>query len=485
MRLLSTLLIASFAALALAACDSSSGEAVAEDALGYQPCEKDFDCGTGRYCNADGYCWSDCRSSADCALVDKGPLCNLFGECVEPGGTAACTSHADCGEDHWCNGRCSSSGAVCGTAEECPFDGETCSGTCSAYCATDNDCIGYEDETLSCTPVGQCLLPGWERWISPGELPPTTCRHDGHCAALGWNWRCDCDKVIDDFTGWEVCAGGGESVCVTRDAPLDLGDGPADSPAHAMRGIWGMRMEIAVVTLGLPLVTKQNTYSSNLFLIRARHTAGDTLEMDDKLCELKLINFVDSDEEFDDLAWMVIPLRYLRSVAVLQRSVEVTGTAAGTPWDTTRSLEVRGCVLDDPWNDPLPTHQDYAADPNDPRFWDQDGDGHVGMTTLMDGVLRGAIYNVQRWQAEYHGEILDADHIAGLADVVNEQIVISASTPSLIYETDTAIHEEEDRTYFRMQRLPDDASCADLIRLANRDNAWLRHTPHLDDVGDP
>ncbi len=144
-----------------------------------------------------------------------------------------------------------------------------------------------------------------------------------------------------------------------------------------------------------------------------------------------------------------------------------------------------GCILDDPVNDPLPTRDDYEADPNDPRFWDQDEDGQVGMTTLMDGIMRGAIYNVQRWTAIYHGRILDADHVKGLSTIVSKQKVLSASNPTLIQDIDTFIHDDEDRTYFRMQRLDDDASCADLIRLANRYDSWLRHTPHMDDVPDP
>jgi hypothetical protein len=103
----------------------------------------------------------------------------------------------------------------------------------------------------------------------------------------------------------------------------------------------------------------------------------------------------------------------------------------------------------------------------------------------MDGILRGAIYNVQRWKAVYHGEILDADHIRGLSSIENDQLVISASTPNLIYDTDTVVHEEEDRTFHRFMRMPDDTSCADLIREGHREDSWLRHSNHMMDVPDP
>ncbi len=487
------LALLSLAALAAAACTQTSGLPVDEDALGYLACEGYFDCGVGRYCNAQGFCWADCRTTADCALVAPGTLCNRFGQCVLDEGERACESHADCGQASFCNGRCSTAGSVCGDAAECPnaFGPETCTGSCGRPCRTDNDCLAIGPD-LECTPVGLCLLPGWEKWISPGELPPTTCMQDSHCKTRGWGWECACPKTPDAKTGIPRCNAGIASTCAPAAGALDLGDGPAASPAHAQRGIWGMRMEIAVMT-EVPIIGYQRTYSSNLFLVKARHDEGDRLELDEKLCDLKLINFVDNDQPFTDLGWMVIPYTYLRSLALLRRSVELPAAGPGARWLTTQSVEVRGAVIADPQRDPLPTRLDFEADPADPRFWDQDEDGHVGMTTLMDGIMRGEVYNVQRWKATYDGEILDADHVRGLASIENEQLVISASKPTLVYDSQSVIHEDPTRTYFRLERLdprfpdkqPGDISCADLIRYAERNDSWLRHTPHLMDVPDP
>jgi len=500
------ILLTMLAALA-AACSVTDGNPVDESQLGYRQCEGYFDCGFGSFCTDEKLCWSECRTSADChEYCDGGEcsmsgdecerdsdcpraegfICNSYGQCLEPDGGHRCSSHADCGEGRYCNGICTVSGAHCGGDETCPWkeSGDVCEGTCGAHCGTDNDCLDYEGD-LSCTPVGQCLQQGWENWVPPGKLPPTACNRDSQCKGLGWQYYCDCEKTIDPKTGWEICTGGQKSVCVEDPDPIDFGDGPASSPAHDFTGVWGMRMEIGVVTVGLPLVTKQNTYSSNLFLVKASHHEGDTLVLEEKLCEIKLINFDDNDEPFDDLAWMLIPDFYLHSLPVLTQTVEMASAAPGDPFETSQSVEVRGCVLDDPFNDPLPDRHDYDADPDDPRFIDQDEDGNVGMTTFMDGVLRGEIYNVQRWKAVYHGEILDADHVRGLSSIFNEQLVISASTDTLIYDTTTEIHEQEDRTYFRLERMPDDTTCADLIRYGHLNTSWLRHTPHMMDVPDP
>lgn len=473
-----------FAAFWLSACSSTQGDPLEESELGLATCEDYFGCGPGRYCSEAGVCAADCRTTADCALLGEGMICNRFGECLAPDGGRRCSAHADCGEGRFCNGTCSSSGASCGGDEVCPYGAsDVCEGTCGAHCGHDNDCAGYEKE-LSCTPVGQCLQRGWEEWIPPGELPPLECDRDSQCKSLGWAYHCDCPKELHR-SGVSLCSGGVKSVCVPDEEPLDFGDGPEASPAHPFRGVWGMRMVIGTVTVGVPLVTRQNTYSSNLILVKISHEEGDRLHLEEKLCDIKLINFRDDDEPFDDLAWMLIPHFYLSSLPILHQQVEVSSAAAGSPFETTRSLEVRGVILDDPVNDPLPTRHDYDADPGDPRFWDQDQDGNVGMTTFMDGVLRGEIYNAQRWAATYHGEILDADHVRGLSTIENEMKVLSASSQSLIYDTTDQIHDEEDRTFFRLMRLDEDASCADLIREGERNDSWLRHTNHLMDVPDP
>jgi hypothetical protein len=239
-----------------------------------------------------------------------------------------------------------------------------------------------------------------------------------------------------------------------------------------------MRMVTGVITKGLPLIDVQNTASTNLYLLKISHHQGNQLEIRERICEIKLLNFIDSDEPFANLAWMLIPDRYLRSLPNLTRTAEVTSDAPGSEWTTSKTVDVRGCLLDDPENDPMPTRFDYGENPDDPRLWDQDGDGNPAITTIMDGVLRGEIYNVQRWSAIYPGTIIDADHIRGHSIIENEQFIISASSETLIYDTETIIHGDQDRTYFRLTRFPDDASCAAVIQEGHRNDSWLQKMPH-------
>ena len=291
----------------ITSCTSTEGTPVDQSALGYLACEDYFDCGVGRYCTANSTCFTDCRSNADCALFGEGLVCNRFGQCLEPDGSARCESHADCGEGRYCNSTCSDSGAHCTTAEDCPYAGEECKGKCGAHCGKDDDCrercveercsitndrCAGDDECTrmndqECTPVAQCLQPGWEKWIPLENRPPIRCTLDSHCKALGWRYVCDCEKERHR-SGYYYCVGHKENECV--EGELDFGDGPAGNPAHNFRGVWGMRMVIGSVTVGVPLVNKQNTYSTNLFLVKMSHEEGNIVKIDQKICEIELIN---------------------------------------------------------------------------------------------------------------------------------------------------------------------------------------------------
>jgi hypothetical protein len=235
---------------------------------------------------------------------------------------------------------------------------------------------------------------------------------------------------------------------------------------------------VAVLTVGLPIVGSHNSYSSSLHLLKLSHNRGDTVDIEHRICEIKIINFNDDDSEYQDMIWMVIPHSYLRSLPLLEQTAEVTSTAPGSHFETSQLLELRGCLLDDPAHDPLPRKTDYDANPDDPRLWDQDEDGNVSMTVYADGVLRGEIYNVQRWTAVYAGKLLDSDRICGLTAGDSEEYMIATSNPLFEQETETSINKTPDRTYFRFKRMPDDTSCADLIREGHRDDSWLRHTDH-------
>ncbi len=98
-------------------------------------------------------------------------------------------------------------------------------------------------------------------------------------------------------------------------------------------------------------------------------------------------------------------------------------TKSGWRFVQERHIEVRGAVLDDPENDPLPTN------PRDGRVVDQDGDGNPGLTVpvVAVGIVSGDTYVVHRLSYALEGSLIDDDTIRGMIDWTGEQIVLAAT----------------------------------------------------------
>jgi len=118
-------------------------------------------------------------------------------------------------------------------------------------------------------------------------------------------------------------------------------------------------------------------------------------------------------------------------------------------------VEVRGAVLGDPFCDPLPT------DARDPRVWDQDGDGHPGLTVDVTaaGFVSGETYVVQRLQFSLLGRIVDDDTICGWMSWTSEQDVVAASNSLLRMSYEYRPHPDPARSVFAMRRADPSWTC--------------------------
>jgi len=515
---------AGVAALAGAGCESSAGDPLDEAALGYQACATDRACGVGRYCRreagaAEGVCWADCRRTEgdkDCAFFGTGLVCSVFGQCVSAAEDDSCLTSADCDPDAYCNqatnrcetpvacdgptvcaggeacagGRCT---PTCGTRtelvegvereygihEDCP-EGRYCNAsvrrggqaTCSPSCRDTADCSAYNGD-VTCVPLGLCLEPGVD-WYEPDvcrwEVDGHAVDHryaDSACLHLGWTYACR--------------PGGCESSCEQLGTEVDFGEVDPAYPASQLVGVWGAHFQTATIS-EVPMIGTQNAYSSNTSIVRLTHV-GDQVTMEIKICNIELINFWDDDQQHTNLSWVEVPTRYYPAVPVVTQEFEITSVEQGAEFVTSYIHDVRGAWLEDPYNDPLPTRAAPAGS------WDQDEDGSPGMTTVMQGMLHGDLWIAQRWGDSKHGVILD-DHdppryIGGLMEGFSEQNVLGANPPDLGQDAEITMHPMADRTFFRMERGPDDLTCADLLTRRHREGDWLSFTFHYGDVPVP
>jgi len=172
----------------------------------------------------------------------------------------------------------------------------------------------------------------------------------------------------------------------------------------------------------------------------------------------------------------------MHNVAIVSHSVDsLPKYEAGATFETNRFYESRGAKVDPTDMDNLPTQKEYNE--GHEAVWDQDYDGKPAMTTIIAGALNAEAYSDQIWSSVMTYEIVDENHIKGLNNHETRQYQLDGSSDHMIYDIETAAHEDVSRSYIRMKRLDKmDASCEDVMELAGIEDGWLDHTPHLDDI---
>ena len=121
----------------------------------------------------------------------------------------------------------------------------------------------------------------------------------------------------------------------------------------------------------------------------------------------------------------------------------------------------RGVTLTDVINEELPT------DPADARVVDADNDGNPGLTLLLDGILSGQLFEVQRDFTELTGTQTSADRIEGLARWGSELSYLGSDPEFLLDLVGDALPDPDPNKHtFEIVRLPAGSDCSYIV--ANR-----------------
>jgi hypothetical protein len=261
--------------------------------------------------------------------------------------------------------------------------------------------------------------------------------------------------------------------------------GPDSGPGADLVGTWGALINVTIIQeIGIPLVpADQWVASRNFYLVTLTTDGAGNLTAHEKLCALKLKIRACGDEFGTNTSG--VSQDFIDHVPMNERHVTVTSSAPGTPWISDIVYEVRGanlcngeCNPDlDTGCDPLPANGSAEVDTATPcggecdgAECDQDEDGHPGMTNMLTGLLNCETYVAQRWWARLDGEIVDADTISGaVVDNFSEQTVLAATSICDTGSPDTRSEECPSHQYFKMVRLVDGASCADVLALTDCD----------------
>jgi hypothetical protein len=447
--------------LAIAACSTTDGTPLDTTTLNLKSCNVDLDCGPGRHCSPDETCGIDCVTSKDCAYALADPSapndleCSLCGRCVSTGTRdSACLSPTS---------------QPCATASDCTSvvgPGWTCDSDslCAKQCGTDDDCKDV-GRGWGCGDQGLCVRK---------------CFRDQDCYFFGWEYACTLPPGVDPTQN----AGSQNPVfgkCVAAGSvPGFKAPESSDPPSAAYQGTYGVLLAVAVVLNGVPILTQINSTSVQHVLAKVTWSGND-LTWDLKWCEELIQNFNDNDSRVVNLFQVVYPDRNVDSILLYHlHAPSVPALAPGATFTTDTLLDLRGAKLANPETDPLPTYKNLA------NQWDQDRDANPGLTANVSGVLTGNIYQAQRVHNQLNVKVVDKDHMMGLVTSSSEATILGATDPQLVNDAVTSAHPQSDRTYFRAVRLADDASCEDVITVAQApEGGWLYYDAHYDDSKTP
>jgi hypothetical protein len=176
----------------------------------------------------------------------------------------------------------------------------------------------------------------------------------------------------------------------------------------------------------------QNVYYQ-LFTIQQ---TGNAISMDGHYCDRTEVN------DTNAFVPVAIPNAWAYTETVIHRTGEIAASAAGySVLNLPALFEAIGANLASP-SDTLPT----AAD--DPRVYDEDGDGQPGITIRLSGLVTGSVYSAQAQTTTVSAVAVSPTRLEGALTFVSNQNVL-ASDPSTIKSL-----------YSSSTTAPDSAVCA-------------------------
>jgi hypothetical protein len=213
-------------------------------------------------------------------------------------------------------------------------------------------------------------------------------------------------------------------------------------------GTWAVN-ERVIALVGAPLNSKQLSRQLYVFVITQK---GTELAIDEHMCDIQ----VDDTEGLETTRtlpklWEDLPVNPRVGFVIENK-------AGGFNFGTEKKFRVRGAALDNVESDPLPTTADDA------RLRDQDSDAKPGITLLLDGIIDGKAYVVQREFNQYDAQLVGPDRIEGRSMWGSEQVYID-SEPDYIKELGIQASPDPDPSKHNvlLVRVPDGSDCAYLI----------------------
>ena len=159
-------------------------------------------------------------------------------------------------------------------------------------------------------------------------------------------------------------------------------------------------------------------------------------------------------------AQITYPDAFLEALPPATRVGRLDRAETGATFTAGPFADVIGAELDDPAHDAMPTSA------SDPRVFDQDGDGHPGMTIDISagwGFVEGSVYLAQRNIQSMEGTVVATDRIEGFLTVDMEQVILGATRDDFLEQLNTP-DPTRSANWFVFQQVDASTDCRTLLR---------------------
>ena len=202
-------------------------------------------------------------------------------------------------------------------------------------------------------------------------------------------------------------------------------------------------IEYFVTDILLPSKTEQSVFIG-FYLTDISTEEDGTLTIKRHLCDIHSIP--------GGTLHLILPLKFIETSPDQENFATVSDDKieAG-PW-----VGVDGAHLDDPLNDPVPT------DVDDPRLFDQDNDGNIGITVKVAKPAQGELYMVRRTITNLEGIINGNNFVQFDVEWHTDEVILDATNPIFKnFQTDTT--ENNEQSWVELRRLKGSVTCADIV----------------------
>lgn len=180
-------------------------------------------------------------------------------------------------------------------------------------------------------------------------------------------------------------------------------------------------------------------------------------------------HYVDTFTRCSNDVFPVMDQKTVVSAETLARIVPasyVSTVDEGGAWVALDTVDLWGVHdLPDDRETPLPTKDNFTAQPDSNWLWDEDDDGRPGVTVFSKGLVEARLGVCKRTVQTFDGTIVEPDRIQGLVRTSKaESNVVDATISWLRTEGSVTPDPDPLASWFDMVRVRDGATCDDVAQ---------------------